>query len=138
VLKKFGLGLAVFLVSFVMFTWWALESGGVAVVETSHIDGGLRQTHVWFIEDEGEIWLEAGTAGNGWYRDVLADPNLVLSVDGESSEWAAQPVDDDDRQRWLRAALRERYGVRDAWVGIFIDSTQTIPVRLEDRSGSLE
>lgn len=130
-LKRVALFSLALVLAFVAFTWWALESGGVAIVQTNDADGGLRETHVWYVDEAGEIWLEAGTPDNGWYRDVLADPRLRFTVDSDTSEWLARPVDDAERQRWLRASLRERYGVRDAWVGIFIDSRKTIPVRLE-------
>ena len=52
---------------FVAVTWWVLEAGGVAVIETRSPDGMLRSTHVWYAEPDGELWLEAGTPENPWY-----------------------------------------------------------------------
>ena len=69
---------AVALLGFIATTWWALESIGVATVETQQADGALRQTHVWYVEPDGELWLEAGTPENGWFRDALESPVLTF------------------------------------------------------------
>jgi hypothetical protein len=51
-------------------TGWALESGGVAVVVTTTAEGEPRETHVWFAERDGALWIEAGAPGNGGYVDA--------------------------------------------------------------------
>jgi hypothetical protein len=118
------------LVAFVAFTWWVLESGGVAVVETRAPDDSLRSTHVWYVEPGGELWLEAGTPDNSWYRDVLRDPALVFHAEGRSQRYRAEPILDPIAQGRVRALIREKYGFRDWWVGRFVDPSGTIAVRL--------
>jgi hypothetical protein len=121
-----GLGLAL-----AALTWWALESGGVAVVETRRPDGGARTTHVWFVEDEGGPWLEAGAPENAWFTDVQREPLLRFSAEGISGRYRARPVPEPARRDALRAQLRAKYGLRDAWVGLFVDPGRSVPVRLE-------
>jgi hypothetical protein len=41
-------------------SWWALESSGVAIIETTKPDGTTRSTHVWHASHDGEIWLDSG------------------------------------------------------------------------------
>jgi hypothetical protein len=118
-------------VAFAAITWLALESGGVAVVETQAADGSRRATHVWFAEPEGELWLEAGSAQNKWYEDLRRSPRLVFRADGRSAEYVATPFEDPAARARVRALLREKYGLRDRWVGLFVDQSRSLVVRLD-------
>jgi hypothetical protein len=109
----------------------ALESGGVAVLETRAPDGTPRETRVWVAEVDGALWLEAATAERPWYRDVLLDPLVTLSRDGHDTVYRAVPEPGDEAHRRIRAWLRERYGWRDAFVGLLQDTSRSIAVRLE-------
>lgn len=112
-----------------LFTWWALESSEVVVVTTRAEDGSARETHVWFAENRGELWLEAGTPENPWYLDILEDPRLRLRAeDGPAADFVARPMP--DRSPDVRKLLSAKYGVRDRWVGLFVDSSRSIAVRL--------
>jgi hypothetical protein len=120
------------LLALAAFTFWALESSGVAVVSTRTPDGGERDTHVWFVEQDGELWLEAGTPENPWYKDSLLDPALRIARDGQPARtYSAVPTP--ERSREVRAQLRAKYGIRDRWVGLFVDSSRSVAVRLEPR-----
>jgi len=113
-------------------TWWALESGGVAVVETTTAAGEVRRTHVWYAQDGDVLWLEAGTPTNGWLLDVRGDPVLTLSRPEGIARYRAVPVENEAAHARIRALIRERYGLRDWWVGfLIVDSSQSIAVRLE-------
>ena len=117
-------------------TWWALESGGVAELRTQKPDGGSRSTHVWFVEEEGAIWIEAASERSGWYRDILSTPALTLTRESEGRHWVARPSDEPGRREALRAALRAKYGFRDWWVAWLVDASRSIPVRLEPAPSS--
>lgn len=136
-MRRVALAAAAALALFAGVTWWALESGGVAVVETRRPDGGTRATHVWFVEQEGVLWLEAGAPGNGWFSDVQRDPALRFSFAGVSARYRAVPVADPAHRTALRDALRERYGLRDAWVGMFVDGERSMAVRLDPLADGL-
>lgn len=118
------------LAALVGFTWWALESGGVAVIETQAADGSQRETHVWFAEPDGELWLEAGTPANAWYVDVQADPRVGFSADGRTGAYMARPVAEPEGHDRIRSLLREKYGVRDWWIALIFDTSSSVAVRL--------
>jgi hypothetical protein len=111
-------------------TWWALESSGVAVLETRDPLGGVRHTHVWYAETDGELWLEAGTPENTWFEDVQADSAVILRIDGRAERYVAEPVDDPRGHPRIRSLMRERYGLRDLWVGLLFDTSRSVAVRL--------
>jgi len=128
---KLGLiALGVLLAAFVAVTWWALESGDVAIVSTGPVGDDRRTTRVWYAETDGEIWLEAGTPENGWFVDLRTHPELVLEIDGRSQRWRAFPIDDPSGHPRIRSLLREKYGVRDWWVGLLVDTSKSVAVRL--------
>ena len=133
-LKRLALGAAALVAAFAAVTWWALEAGGVALVETRAPGGEPRSTHVWWAEVDGEIWLEAGTPENAWFVDVLHEPALVLEIQGRRARYAARPVAEPGGHQRIRARLREKYGLRDRWVGLLVDTSRSIAVRLVPRT----
>jgi hypothetical protein len=129
-LKIVLLGVLAPVVAFGAVTWWALESGGVAVVGTLRIEGGARETHVWYAEPDGELWLEAGTPENPWFQDVLRVSVLRFTAEGRSGRYRAEPIEDPSGHERIRALLREKYGFRDRWVGLLVDTSRSVAVRL--------
>ena len=129
-MKRVAVALMAIGAGLVGLTWWALESGSVANLETRTADGSTRATHVWYVTPHGELWVEAGTPDNAWFRDIQASPVLTLAVDGWSARFRAEVVDEPATRRRVRGLLREKYGLRDWWVGHFVDSSRSVPVRL--------
>ncbi len=129
-MKRAAIAIGLLGVAFAGTTYWALESGGVAVVKTIRPDGSSRSTHVWFVREDGGYWLEAGSPNNGWYLDVLAAPELSLAVDGRTLLYRAEPRRDPGGQPFIRSLIREKYGLRDNWVGLLVDTSQSVAVRL--------
>jgi hypothetical protein len=117
-------------VSFVLFTWWALESGGVAVIETRMPNGLMRSTHVWFAEPNGQIWLEAGTPLNDWYVDIQKESAVSFSTAEQSGEYIAETIPGEPAHLRIRSLLREKYGIRDRWIDVVFDTSGSIAVRL--------
>jgi hypothetical protein len=122
--------LAVIAVGFVLFTWWALEWEGVAILETRMADGSVRSTHVWYAEPDGELWVEAGTPQNGWYVDVQKDAVVSFHTPERSGEYLAEPIAGEDAHRRIRRLLQEKYGLRDWWIDILFDTTHSVAVRM--------
>jgi len=112
-------------------TWAALQvGGGVAVVGTRAPDGSTRSTHVWFVEEDGGLWLEAGTPENRWYQDVLRNPAVSFHTAGRAGRYRAEPSADRGRHRWLRERLSAKYGWRDRWVSLYVDPERSLAVQL--------
>ena len=128
------------LLIFVIFTWLALEAGGVAILETQTADGSMRSTHVWFAmpDDENggddlELWVEAGTPENGWYADIQERARLTLTTNSEmevSGRYLAEPVPGEASHQKIRTLLRQKYGIRDWWIATIFDTSHSIAVRL--------
>ena len=133
-IKRVAALAAVAVVGFVAITWWALEADGVAVLETRRADGTPRETHVWYVVRDGELWVEAGAPENGWFVDVQQDPVLELRSDelggAFSGTYRARVDGDPGAAPRLRADLREKYGLRDRWVGLLVDSSRSRAVQL--------
>ena len=121
---------AVLLAAFAATTWWALESGGVAVIQTRARDSSIRSTHVWYAESNGELWLEAGTPENAWFQDVQRSPELSFRATDRSQRFLAEIADDPSEHARIRSLLRDKYGFRDVWVGLLVDPSRSIAVRL--------
>jgi reactive intermediate/imine deaminase len=129
--KRAAAALLALLAAAALFTGWALEAGGVAVLETPLPDGGVRETHVWWIEREGgAVELEAATPERAWLAEALAAREVVLERDGRRERFRAERSDAPGAREQLRAALRRKYGVRDAWVGLLQDTSRAVVVRL--------
>ena len=122
---------AALIVTFALATWWALESDGVAVIETLAPDGTARSTHVWHADSHGELWLEAGTPENPWFEDIRQRPTVTFTAEGRSRRYTATLVDDPAAHAQIRGLLREKYGARDWWVGLLVDTSRSLAVRLE-------
>jgi len=118
------------LVAFAGTTLWALESDGVATITTHAPDGETRSTHVWFVDFDGELWLEAGTPENPWFTDMKRDPRIRFSAAGRSDDYLAEPVAGSETHTRLRQWLRDKYGLRDRWVGLLVDTSHSVAVRL--------
>jgi hypothetical protein len=123
--------LAAALAAFAAVTGIALESSGVAVLETRAPDGTPRTTRVWVAEEDGSLLLEAASPERPWYRDVLLDPMVSLTREGRVEAFRAAPEPGDAGHRRVRELLRARYGWRDAWVGLIQDTSRSVAVRLE-------
>ncbi len=128
--RRVLIALAVAGLGFALVTAWALESGGIAVVETHAPSGSTRSTHVWYVELDGETWLEAGTPDNPWFKDVARDPVLTFTADGRSGRYRAEPLPGPDAHARVRSLLRQKYGLRDRWVGLLVDPSHSVAVRL--------
>ncbi len=124
-------GGAALILGFVGVTWLALEASEVAVLETRVPDGSVRRTHVWFVEPDGELWIEAGTPQNPWLTDVGRAPELRFAAEDRAGRYRARVLEGREPAQRVRRLLREKYGWRDAWVGMMVDASRSIAVRLE-------
>ena len=129
-MKPVLVGIAMLLAAFVATTWWALESGGVAVIETRTADDSVRFTHVWYTEPNGELWLEAGTPENSWFIDIQENPDVRFEANGRSARYIARPVEDLSSHDRIRSLIQAKYGFRDRWVGLVVDTSRSVAVRL--------
>ena len=129
-LRAAAIALAILFAAFGAITWWALESGGVAVLRTERLDEDPRETHVWWVEADGALWLEAATPERAFLAELRRFPVAVLERDGQEAPFHTDIVDTPDALARVRAAMRAKYGWRDAWVGVLQDTSRAVAVRL--------
>ncbi|GAG52194.1 unnamed protein product, partial [marine sediment metagenome] len=70
------------------------------------------------------------TPENAWFQDVEGSPRVLLRLEGPSTEYLAEPVRESSGHTTIRSLLREKYGVRDWWVGLLFDTSRSVAVRL--------
>lgn len=113
----------------------ALEAGPVAVLHTRAADGSERRTHVWFVRDGDELWIESATADRPFYLDLLRDPACVVDTrDALFSPWTstaatAEPVPEPGGHARIREMLAARYGWADRWVAMLTDTSGSRAVK---------
>ena len=118
-----------------VITWLALESSGVAVLRTQTADGSWRATRVWYAEQGGTLWIEAATPEREFVRDLGRTPEVEAVVDGKSSRYRAEVVDAPSGHETIRGLLREKYGLRDRWIGLLQDTSRSLAVKLHPAGG---
>jgi hypothetical protein len=125
-----AIALALPLAAFGAVTWWALESSGVAVLRTERVDQEARETHVWWVDADGALWIEAATPERGFLSELRRFPVAVLVRDGQEAPFHTDILATPDARARVRALMRAKYGWRDAWVGLLQDTSRSVAVRL--------
>ena len=69
------------------------RGGNTAVLRTFGTDGGSKDTVLGLLDDNGQLWVESGHWFRGWYRRVLANPDVELVRGGQAAPYRASPVD---------------------------------------------
>jgi len=60
----------------------------------------------------------------------MRSPRLTLEVEGRREEYLPQPTLDPAAHEMIRARIRERYGFRDWWVNLLVDTSESVAVHL--------
>jgi hypothetical protein len=105
-------------------------------IETRRSAGApVNRTTIWVVVEKGEVYVRALRGRSGrWYRELLANPDAVLHVDGEAVPVRATVADDPESVERTSAGLRRKYAdyagsLRSMLREEILDST----VRLEPR-----
>jgi len=114
-------------------TYLALEGGDVGVLKTHEVPNSTTETHVWYAESGGSLWIEAATPDRPWLGHIRRNSEVELELDGTETVWNAAPVEDDEARENVRALMREKYGWADWWVGLFQDTSEAVAIRLDPR-----
>ena len=80
---------------------------------TPRRDGSISSRPIWVVVSDGEAYVRSFHGATGaWYRRAKADGALTLVVDGNDVPVTVEPVDDDDVNRRVSDAYRDKYGAR--------------------------
>jgi hypothetical protein len=114
-------------------TFLAAESQEVVVLRTERSDGSIRRTRIWIAEDGGDSWIEAANPERAFYADLLARPDVEIERRGEIDRFRATPLPGPEGHEKIRGLLRTKYGWSDRWLGLIVDTSRSIAVRLDPR-----
>lgn len=107
-------------------TYLALELSEVLSVATvNHTTGEIRLTHIWFVQNNEQLILEAGNPENPWVQDIEKHPSVQISgeaVDGQYKLLIEQDRPEHDK---VRSLMRAKYGWRDIWVATLFDTSKS-------------
>jgi hypothetical protein len=136
-LKRTAGALGFLAIAFAAVTWAALESAEVVVLRTFDTDGKSHESRVWIADDdEGGTWIEAAEPQKPFYLRLIARPEVELLRGGETQALRAVPFPGAEGHRRIRELLAAKYGWRDAWVGLLVDTSASVAVRLDPATGT--
>jgi len=129
--RLLGAGLALG-VGFFLLQILASESGEVVVLRT-FAGGEPHETRVWIVDDRGVSWLRAGRPEAAWYRRVRENPDVQVERGSELYEHHAFPVEGGPTVDHINALMAEKYGWAEALIGLMIDRSRSVAIRLDAR-----
>ena len=69
-----------------------------------------RRTIIWVVVDDGEVFVRSWRGDTArWCREIVADPEAAVIVDGTSTPVLATPATDPDSVERTSAGLRRKY-----------------------------
>jgi PPOX class probable F420-dependent enzyme len=114
------------------------EPGHILRLATVDADGAPRVMPIWFIYEEGQIWMTPREK-SVWGDNMRRDPRVAITVDEEGLPWRkvavqgravlAYDLGEDDKWRDRYRRMGYRYMSREA-VDAYVDSTDDQPRRL--------
>jgi hypothetical protein len=108
----------------------ALEGEEVIVLRTFDSAANVQEARVWVADVEGQTWIEVADARKEFYRRMLANPEVEVVRGEETVRYRAVPDLSRAAHDRIRALLANKYGLADRWVGLLVDTSGSIAVRL--------
>jgi hypothetical protein len=110
------------------------QSETTAVLRTFDASGQSKDTVLGLLDDDGQLWVESGHWFRGWYKRVLANPEVELVRDGEGTPYRAVPIDTPEAVGTVTRLMGRGRGAR-YWIGRTMLLYAPIkPIRLDPRT----
>ena len=78
------------------------EIGGTTIVlSTTAADGRSHERVLSPIDDDGRLFVAANHWPRAWYHRVLENPKVRVTREGETTDYLAVPVGEEERERLL-------------------------------------
>lgn len=107
-----------------------------AVLRTFDASGKPQETVLSLLDDGGQLWVESGHWFRGWYRRVVANPDVELVRAGRTEAYRAVPLDSDEAIETVTRLMGKGQGAG-YWVGrVMLLWAPIKPVRLDPRTPS--
>jgi hypothetical protein len=112
-----------------------LETVREVEIETSPASGApVHRTPIWAVVDGGEVYIRSLRGPSGrWYRELMANPEAVLHLDGESIPVRGVHAPDEESVARATAGFRRKYAGSSAVNSMIRDEIVDTTVRLEPR-----
>jgi hypothetical protein len=75
--------------------------GETIVISTTDSDGKSYERVLSPIDVDGQLFVAANHWPRAWYRRALANPNVSVTRGGETTDYRAAPVNEQERERLL-------------------------------------
>jgi len=75
--------------------------GETIVISTTDSDGKTYERVLSPIDVDGQLFVAANHWPRAWYRRALANPNVSVTRGGETTDYRAVPVSEQERERLL-------------------------------------
>jgi hypothetical protein len=113
----------------------ALESVEEIDIETSRGgDAPVHRTTIWPVVDQGAVYVRSLKGGAGrWYQEALANPDVVLHLDGKSIPARAFHTPDRESIQHATAGFQRKYADSPYVDTMIRDEILDTTVRLEPR-----
>lgn len=76
-------------------------AGQTIVITTSDAAGNTYDRVVTPIDEDGRLFVAANHWPRAWYHRAVANPDVSVTRDGETREYRAVPVSEEERERLL-------------------------------------
>jgi len=77
------------------------ETKKTIVLSTTDADGTSRERVLSPIDDDGRLFVAANHWPRAWYRRALARPEVRITRGGQTADYRAVPVSEEERERLL-------------------------------------
>ena len=113
----------------------ALEAAKEIDIETRRSgDAPVHRTTIWTVVEGGEVYVRSLRGASGrWYRELIANPDAVVHVHGESVPVRGVHAPDPDSVDRASDGLRRKYADSPSLGSMLEDEILETTVRLEPR-----
>lgn len=101
-------------------------------IETRSSGGAVHRTIIWIVVDGSDAFVRSYRGpGARWYREVLADPNVVIHAAGRTIPARAIPAADETSIARTSAGLSRKYAGDPATPAMVADAVVGTTLRLD-------
>lgn len=107
----------------------------VELTTTGRQSGKPRRVTIWFVYDEGRIYIQSGKDGRTqWYRNLLKTPEVTLDFGGLVVRGRAAPVEDPGEVDRVHGLFRSKYVLSRivGWFGGKFGRGKVVLVKIDD------
>ena len=75
------------------------QSESTLVIATTDESGDVDERVLAHLESQGDVYVAANHWPRDWYDQALENPNVLVTIDGETGPYLAIPASDEEHER---------------------------------------